>query len=144
MVFLGECFLVQPLVGAGVSGPIGRSIRPRPEFPVPGAGVSACAFLVWKWFTPWWGPEFPPPGGRSFRCRPESPATLAGNSGVISGCNGSFSGRGINTPPPSSSQLAEPSNLCFLSPPLLQAHFLDISQSLHPNSLIFGGLKEKT
>ena len=31
----------------------------------------------------------------------------------------------------------------FLSPPLLQAHFFDISQSLHPNSLIFGGLKEK-
>jgi len=34
--------------------------------------------------------------------------------------------------------------LVFLSPPLLQAQNYKISQSLHPNSLIFGGLKEKT
>jgi len=37
------------------------------------------------------------------------------------GCNGSFSGRGINTPPPSSSQLELLSTIYILSPPLLQS-----------------------
>ena len=93
-----------------------------PEFPAPVTGVSAPG----RSFRPP-GPEcllslaWPkrcsaPGGGRSIRPqetgvsapRPEYPATSTGYSGVKRAATASFSGRGINTPPLSSSQLARP------------------------------------
>ena len=55
-------------------------------------------------------------------------------------CNGLISGGGINTPPPTSEEVAR-RNIKIQHCCKLKNH--QISQSNHPNSLIFGGLKEK-
>ena len=55
-------------------------------------------------------------------------------------CNGLILGWGINTPPPTSRKVAR-RNIKIHHCCKIKKH--QISQSNHPNSLIFGGLKEK-
>jgi len=100
--------VAQPLAWGGVSGLQGRSFRPWPNFPVPGHRSFGPSRRIEEVLSSWCGAEFPAPTGRSFRPRPEFPVTRAGNSGVILLCNGYFSGRGIYTPPSTSSQPARP------------------------------------
>ena len=90
-----------PALRTGVSAP-GQTFRPQ------GTGVFAQVSAAKLLLSSWCGAEFPAPLGRSFRPRPEFPVTRTGNSGVILLCNGYFSGRGIYTPPSTSSQLAHP------------------------------------
>jgi hypothetical protein len=59
---------------------------------------------------------------------------------VVEAANGQFLGRAINTPL-TPSRTTSSLTLSLLN--FKKAQIIKISQSLHPNSLILGGLKEK-